>query len=98
MTRWVFSRTSGARTAAQQPRNPQSSDRVWFCGRVKIAVRFSLVSASLLLKLPFSPDRVDGGIHEQFENEGCADATDHRSRDSLHDFGARTGRPWNRNE
>src|SRR5882762_8121632 len=84
------------RKAAQHSRNPQRPDRVWLRVRVKIALRERLVSASLSLQLPLSPDCINCRIHKQFEDEGGADATNHRSGDSLHYFGTRAVRPKNR--
>ena len=41
---------------------------------------FERVALEFLIQLPFPPNRVDGGIEQQLENEGSADPTHHRSK------------------
>src|SRR5215469_191175 len=41
---------------------------------------FERVVLEFLIQLPFPPNRVDGWIEQQLENEGSADPTHHRSK------------------
>ena len=47
--------------------------------------------------MPF-PEFVNGGVHDELEDERCEDAADHRRGNPLHDVGTRADGPHDRHE